>query len=54
MATIDYAGGAPGEVAGLLQVNVQIPAGIPTGAVPVIIQIGGVRSPTGVTLSIGN
>jgi uncharacterized protein (TIGR03437 family) len=52
MATIDYAGGAPGEVAGLLQVNVEIPAGVPSGAVPVVIQIGGVRSQNGVTIAV--
>ena len=41
-AQVMYAGGAPGEVAGLMQVNVQIPSvsGIPTGnAVPVVLQI---------------
>ncbi len=46
-APVSYAGGAPGEVAGLLQVNAQIPAGIQTGnAVPVVITIGGVVSQT--------
>jgi uncharacterized protein (TIGR03437 family) len=38
-AQVLYAGGAPGEVAGLMQVNVQIPSGIQTGnAVPVVLQ----------------
>jgi len=36
-APVQYAGGAPGLVAGLMQVNVQIPAGIQAGsAVPVM------------------
>ena len=41
-AQVMYAGGAPGEVAGLMQVNVQIPSasGTQTGnAVPVVLQI---------------
>ena len=54
-ATVTYAGAAPTAVAGLLQVNVQIPAGIPTGpAVPVLVSVGGVAAQTGVTLSISN
>lgn len=36
-----YAGGAPGQVAGLMQVNVQIPARVePGGYVPVVLQVG--------------
>jgi uncharacterized protein (TIGR03437 family) len=39
-AQVQYAGGAPGEVAGMMQVNAQIPGGIQTGnAVPVVLQI---------------
>jgi uncharacterized protein (TIGR03437 family) len=39
-AQVLYAGGAPGEVAGLMQVNAQIPSGIQTGnSVPVVVQI---------------
>src|SRR6202035_2236751 len=38
--TPQYAGGAPGEVAGLMQVNVQIPSGMtPGAAVPGSIQV---------------
>jgi uncharacterized protein (TIGR03437 family) len=49
-----YAGGAPGEVAGLMQVNVQIPVGISPGtAVPVSLVVGGVSSQTGVTIAVG-
>jgi uncharacterized protein (TIGR03437 family) len=52
-APIQYAGGAPGEVAGLMQVNVQIPSGIQTGnAVPVVLRVGGVSSPGGPTIAV--
>jgi trimeric autotransporter adhesin len=40
-ATLQYAGGAPGQVAGLMQVNVQIPRSVqPGGYVPVVLQAG--------------
>ncbi len=40
-ATVQYRGGAPGYVAGLMQVNVQIPSGVqPGGYVPVVLQVG--------------
>jgi uncharacterized protein (TIGR03437 family) len=51
-AQVTYYGAAPGEVAGLMQVNVQIPAGVQPGDVPVVISAGGVASPAGVTLAI--
>jgi uncharacterized protein (TIGR03437 family) len=35
---------APGIVAGVLQVNVQIPAGVPSGDLPVVVAIGGRNS----------
>ena len=48
-----YAGGAPGNVAGLMQVNVQIPSGIQTGsAVPVLLQVGNTSSQAGVTIAV--
>jgi uncharacterized protein (TIGR03437 family) len=52
-AQVLYAGGAPGEVAGLMQINVQIPAGIQTGnAVPVVVSVGNVPSQAGVTIAV--
>ncbi|HVW10839.1 MAG TPA: hypothetical protein VHC90_19770 [Bryobacteraceae bacterium] len=40
-ATVAYAGAVPGVVAGLMQVNVQIPADVtPGGYVPVVLQAG--------------
>jgi uncharacterized protein (TIGR03437 family) len=52
-APVQYAGGAPGEVAGVMQVNVQIPVGIQTGnAVPVVLSVGSVPSQVGVTIAV--
>jgi uncharacterized protein (TIGR03437 family) len=40
-ATVQYEGGAPGLVAGVMQVNVQTPSGVPPGGyVPVVLQVG--------------
>ena len=47
-----YAGAAPGLVAGVLQVNVQLPAGLAAGNQPVVLTIGGVSSPAGVTVAV--
>jgi uncharacterized protein (TIGR03437 family) len=52
-ATVTYAGAAPGEVSGLMQVNVTIPAGVPSGTnVPVVLTVGTASSQTGVTIAI--
>jgi uncharacterized protein (TIGR03437 family) len=50
--TPSYAGGAPGIVAGLTQVNVQIPSGLPAGEVPITVQVGGVPAQAGVTIAV--
>jgi uncharacterized protein (TIGR03437 family) len=40
-APVQYAGGAPGQIAGLMQINVQVPNGVVAGGyVPVIVRIG--------------
>jgi uncharacterized protein (TIGR03437 family) len=49
---VQYAGAAPGNVAGLFQVNVQIPAGAGTGDVPIVIQVGDAKSQPGMTISV--
>jgi uncharacterized protein (TIGR03437 family) len=56
---VQYAGGAPGEVAGLMQVNVQIPANLvypfPAGGpvnVYAVVQVGNVASQASVTISV--
>ncbi len=40
-APYQYAGAEPGQIAGLMQINVQIPPGVePGGYVPVVLQVG--------------
>ena len=51
-AQVLYAGAAPGEVAGFLQINVVVPAGVPTGNAPIVVTIGGTESQPGVTLAV--
>jgi uncharacterized protein (TIGR03437 family) len=52
-AEVLYAGAAPGLVAGVMQVNVRVPASAPSGtAVPVQFIVGGIKSPSGVTLAV--
>jgi uncharacterized protein (TIGR03437 family) len=52
-ATVQYAGEAPGEVAGLMQVNVLVPQGASPGpTVPVTINVGGIVSQAGVTIAV--
>jgi uncharacterized protein (TIGR03437 family) len=52
-ATVQYAGSAPGEVAGLLQVNAVVPQGVSRGvAVPVTVSVGGIASQAGVTIAV--
>jgi uncharacterized protein (TIGR03437 family) len=43
-ATVIYAGGAPGQIAGVMQVEVVVPAGAGTGAVPVLVTAAGASS----------
>jgi uncharacterized protein (TIGR03437 family) len=48
-----YAGGAPGLVAGVMQLNVRIPAAAtPGGAVPLLLKVGEVSSQPGVTMAV--
>jgi uncharacterized protein (TIGR03437 family) len=52
-ATVQYAGSSNGLVAGVTQVNVQVPQGTPSGsAVPLVVQVGANPSPSGVTVAI--
>ena len=56
-ALVTYAGGAPGLVAGLMQVNVQIPLSliqnfIGPAAVPVVVQVGSTYSQANVTITV--
>jgi uncharacterized protein (TIGR03437 family) len=51
-AEITYAGAAPTLVAGVLQVNARIPAGVPSGNVPVVISVGNTKSQDKVTVAV--
>jgi len=51
-AEVLYAGGAPGLVAGFMQVNVRVPDDIASGAVPIVLQVGSALSQPGVTVNI--
>src|SRR6185437_3117287 len=50
-AAVIYAGSAPGEVNGVVQVNIQLPPNM-TGTQPVILTVGGISSPATVTIAI--
>ncbi len=51
-ATPAYAGAAPLEPAGLLQVNATVPTGLKSGNVPVLITVGTASSQAGVTIAV--
>jgi uncharacterized protein (TIGR03437 family) len=52
-ATVSYSGAAPSQIAGLTQINAQVPAGVTPGTkVPVIVTIGTWQSQPGVTLAV--
>ncbi|MEO8596040.1 MAG: SMP-30/gluconolactonase/LRE family protein [Candidatus Solibacter sp.] len=50
-AEVRYAGGAPGQIAGLMQVNVVVPNGV-SGAAPLVLTVGSASSQAGVTLAV--
>jgi len=47
-----YAGEAPGLVAGMMQLNVQIPPNAQSGDLPILVSIGGNTSQSNVTVSV--
>ena len=52
-AQVQYAGSAPGLVAGALQINAVVPADVASGnAVPVVVTIGSASSQANVTLAV--
>jgi IPT/TIG domain. len=52
-APVTYAGGAPGLVAGVIQINARIATQVQPGdSIPVILKIGGVTSQTGITIAV--
>jgi uncharacterized protein (TIGR03437 family) len=42
------------QFAGLYQVNIQVPAGVPNGNQPLVITVGGVASPAGAFITVQN
>jgi uncharacterized protein (TIGR03437 family) len=52
-SSVQYAGGAAGLIAGMVQVNAVVPDGVPTGdAVSVVVQFGDESSQDGVTIAL--
>jgi len=52
-ATVQYAGGEAGTVAGVMRIDVVVPAGVQVGStVPVVVSVGGISSPPGVTIAV--
>ena len=51
-AAVLFYGEAPQYVSGVMQVNLQIPANVPSGNVPVIISVGGNSTQNGVTIAV--
>jgi 6-phosphogluconolactonase (cycloisomerase 2 family) len=51
-ALYTYVGEAPGMVAGVMQLNVQIPSNAPSGNLPITVLIGGNTSQNNVTVSV--
>ena len=52
-ASVEYSGAAPGAVAGLWQINVRVPAGLPANNnTPITLRIGNFGPLTGVTVAI--
>jgi uncharacterized protein (TIGR03437 family) len=51
-AEILYKGAAPGQTAGLLQINVRIPAGTSAGNQPLVVTVGTFSNPAGLTVAV--
>jgi uncharacterized protein (TIGR03437 family) len=55
-ATVAYKGSAPGDVEGVMQVNLEIPSGLAAGAQPIVITLGSGSTTyvtqTGVTVQV--
>ncbi len=52
-ADVLYAGAAPTLVAGLTQLNIRVPPGLPTNPfTPITLSIGGATTPLGITVSV--
>ncbi len=52
-AEIQYKGAAPGEVAGVLQINARVPTSIQPGNQPIVLTVGQASSANTVTVAVG-
>jgi uncharacterized protein (TIGR03437 family) len=51
-APVQFAGAAPGEVTGVIQVNILVPAGVSGSALPLSITVNNSVSPSGTTVAV--
>jgi uncharacterized protein (TIGR03437 family) len=51
-ATVDFAGAAPGEVTGVIQVNLTVPAGVTGSGLPLSITVNGSTTLSGPTIAV--
>ncbi len=51
-AVVEYAGGAPGLVTGVMQVNLRVPTASASGNLPVVVTVGTASSQTNVTVAV--
>jgi len=51
-AQVIYAGSAPDNIAGLFQVNMQVPSTLAPGVYSVVIRAGGASSQSGLTVAV--
>ena len=51
-ADVLYAGSAPGQVSGMCQVNLRIPADLEPGTQAVEVQVGGIATQRGITIAV--
>jgi uncharacterized protein (TIGR03437 family) len=51
-AFVAFWGEAPDMVSGVMQINVQIPANVPSGNLPLSVSVGGSGTQSGVTVSV--
>jgi uncharacterized protein (TIGR03437 family) len=51
-ARVTYSGSAPDSIAGLFQVNVQIPSGLAPGIYDLVIKAGAFTSRSGLTVAV--
>ena len=51
-ASVAFYGEAPGFISGVMQLNVQIPANVPAGDLPILVSVGDSNSQKGLTVSV--